>query len=118
MLRDAGYSASTAAQPHKSEAVKTAVQPIKPNIIRPNQPIKPSITKPNSQSGPVHTGYIHNVITAKAGDTWESIVRPFYDNHTPMPFKDFVGTQRATNQLMGNVPDKGPLKPGTRVVIY
>jgi hypothetical protein len=118
MMRDAGYSASTAARPHKSsEPAKTIVQPIKPDIIRPVQPIKPSVARSNSKA--VHTAYLHNEVTVRAGDTWESVVRPFYDNkRTPMPFNEFVKWERATNQLMGNVPDKGPPKPGTRVRIY
>jgi hypothetical protein len=80
------------------------------------QPVKPGVNGPNSPGGPGHRAVI-----VKAGDTWESILRPFYDSRSGVPFQDFVHLEIGANRA-GNpdIPEHGPimLKPGPRIVIY
>jgi hypothetical protein len=104
-LRAAGHSAGTAAQPQKAGAAKTAAQPVKHGANRPSSP-----------GGPVHP-----VVIVKAGDTWESILRPFYDGRSGVSFQDFVHDEKSANRAANpDIPEQGPiiLKPGKRVVIY
>jgi hypothetical protein len=35
-----------------------------------------------------------------------------------LSFAEYVDAQRATNRLMGDVPETGPLQPGMNVCIY
>ena len=132
MLRGAGYSASTAAHPHKTAAAKPYGVPSSAGSINPSvtasSVAKPSATKP-SATKPSATGSIAakpggpvlQCHTVKAGETWETIFRPSYESSSyssPLSFDDYVGAQRATNRLMGDVPETGPLQPGMRVCIY
>src|SRR5882724_9519654 len=132
MLRGAGYSAGTAAHPHKTAAAKPYGAPssagsINPSVTKPSvtksSATKPSAAKP-SVTGPSSAkpgGPVLQCHTVKAGETWESILRPSYDSSTyssPLSFSEYVSAQRATNRLMGDVPETGPLQPGMNVCIY
>ena len=121
MLRGAGYSTSTAAHPHKTAAAKPYGAPSNAGSINPGV-TKPSATKP-SATGPsaAKPGSVHQCHSVKAGETWETILRPSYDSSSyssPLSFAEYVDTQRATNRLMGDVPETGPLQPGMNVCIY
>jgi hypothetical protein len=126
MLRGAGYSASTAAHPHKTAAAKPYGAPssagsINPSVSKPSV-TNPSVTKPGV-AGPsaAKPGPVLQCHTVKAGETWETILRPSYDSSSyssPLSFAEYVDTQRATNRLMGDVPETGPLQPGMNVCIY
>ncbi len=97
------HHAAAAAHLHKPGASKTAVQPVKPGV-----------NTPNSRGVPAHP-----VVVVKAGDTWESILRPFYNSRSGIPFQTFVNMVRGANRFANpHVPERGPLKPGMRVVIY
>ena len=132
MLRGAGYSASTAAHPHKTAAAKASGVPSSAGSTNPSgtasSAAKPSATKP-SATKPSATGSIAakpggpvlQCHTVKAGETWESIFRPSYESSSyssPLSFDEYVSAQRATNRLMGDVPETGPLQPGMNVCIY
>ena len=131
MLRGAGYSASTAAHPHKTAAAKPYGAPssagsIQPTVAKPsvtNRSVtKPGVTGP-SATGPstAKSGPVHQCHTVKAGETWETILRPSYDSSSyssPYSFAEYVHSQRETNRLMGDVPGAGPLQPGMNVCIY
>ena len=126
MLRGAGYSASTAAHPHKTAAAKPYGAPssagsINPTVSKPGV-TNPSVTKP-SVAGPsaAKPGPVLQCHTVKAGETWETILRPSYESSSyssPLSFAEYVSAQRATNRLMGDVPETGPLQPGMNVCIY
>jgi hypothetical protein len=127
MLRGAGYSASTAAHPHKTAAAKPYGVPssagsINPSVAKPSA-TKPSATKP-SATGSIAAkpgGPVLQCHTVKAGETWETIFRPSYESSSyssPLSFAEYVSAQRATNRLMGDVPETGPLQPGMTVCKY
>jgi hypothetical protein len=132
MLRGAGYSASTAAHPHKTAAAKPYGVPSSAGSINPSvtasSAAKPSATKPSAakpsatgSSAAKPGGPVLQCHTVKAGETWETILRPSYESSSyssPLSFAEYVSAQRATNRLMGDVPETGPLQPGMNVCIY
>ena len=132
MLRKAGYSTSTAAHPHKTEAAKPHGAPSSSGAIKPrgtgSSAAKPSATG-SSATGSSATGSIAakpggpvlQCHTVKPGETWETIFRPSYESSSyssPLSFAEYVAAQRAANRLMGDVPETGPLQPGMNVCIY
>jgi hypothetical protein len=132
MLRGAGYSTSTAAHPHKTAAAKPYGVPSSTGSINPSvtasSVAKPSATKPSAtkpsvtgSSAAKPGGPVLQCHTVKAGETWETILRPSYESSSyssPLSFAEYVSAQRATNRLMGDVPETGPLQPGMNVCIY
>lgn len=116
-LRDAGYDAKTAARPDTFPApAKKGVAPHARHTGASNRPSSPPApVRPSAGHG---TPVAHVVHTVKPGETWESVLRPFWEPKSGIPFADFIGIEKATNRLMGHAPMRGELTPGLQIWIY
>ena len=132
-LRDAGYDAKTAAQPHKFPATppkKRADHIRRHHSTTPSAhptAAHPAATHPSpAHPTPAHPGSAHpgSVVTypivhkVHRGETWESILRFYFPADSQTPFDIYVSIEKATNRMMGLQPMRGQPEPGTEIWIY